>query len=137
MKSTRGSAVKIPKEPSYYHPIAFKKGFNETIEPREIYPDENGLITIEIEELERFELRLAPENTSPCRFTGCLVVGNIKKALPIGSTLDAVRGVFSWQPGPGFIRDYRLVFIEETADGYITRKNILITITPISSARKD
>jgi hypothetical protein len=115
-------------------PILLKRGYNRHTNPQAIYPDEKYTITIEIEELERFEIRLTPGNTSSGRYTGYLLVGNSLKALPIGSTLDPVRGVFSWQPGPGFIKDYCLVFIEETADGYITRKNILTTITPKSSA---
>ncbi|MFC2146693.1 fibronectin type III domain-containing protein [Acidobacteriota bacterium] len=118
-------------------PILLERGYNRHTDPQTVYPDEKDAITIEIEELERFEIRLTPGNTSSCRYTGYLVVGKSLKALPIGSTFDAVRGVFSWQPGPGFIKNYRLVFIEETADGYITRKNILITITPKSSIQKD
>jgi hypothetical protein len=127
----------FPPSSSPDEPIYLKKGYNKNIRPQRIYPDKNGLITIEIEELERFEIRLAPENTFSCRYTGYLVVGNSLKALPIGSTFDTVRGVFSWQPGPGFIRNYRLIFIEETAAGYITRQNIFITITPKSSALND
>jgi hypothetical protein len=118
-------------------PIYLEKGYNKNIRPQRIYPNENGLITIEIEELERLEIRLTPGNTSSCRYTGYLAAGSGLTALPIGSTFDTVRGVFSWQPGVGFIGNYQMVFMEETAAGYETRKNILITITPKSSPRKD
>lgn len=118
-------------------PILLKRGYNRHTDPQAIHPDEKDTITIEIEELERFEMRLAPGNTSSGRYTGYLVVGKSLKALPIGSTLDPVRGVFSWQPGPGFIKNYRLIFIEETAAGYIAGKNVLIMITPKSPALND
>jgi hypothetical protein len=127
----------FPPDSSPDEPIYLEKGYNKNIRPQRIYPDENGLITIEIEELERLEIRLTPGNTSSYRYTGYLAAGNGLKALPIGSTFDRVRGVFSWQPGAGFIGNYRLVFTEETAAGYVTGRNILITITPKSSARKD
>jgi hypothetical protein len=115
--------------------VLLKRGYNRHTEPEAVYPDEKDFITIEIEELEMFEIRLTPGNTSSCRYTGYLKVGNRLKALPIGSSFDPVRGVFSWQPGPGFIRNYHLVFIEETAGGYITKINLLITITPKSTPR--
>jgi len=115
--------------------ILVKKGYRQHTEPQTIYPGEKDMITIEIEELERLEIQLTPGNTSSCRYKGYLVVGSSLKALPIGSAFNTVSGVFSWQPGPGFIGNYRLVFIEEAADGYITRKNISITITPKSSAQ--
>jgi hypothetical protein len=116
-------------------PILLKRGYNRHTEPQTVYPEEKDTITIEIEELERIEIQLTSENTSSCRYTGYLVVGSGLKALPIGSTFDTVRGMFSWQPGAGFIGNYRLVFMEETAAGYETRKNILITITPKSSVQ--
>ncbi len=46
------------------------------------------------------------------RWEGYFVVGDELRQLPIGSTLDSVVGVLSWLPGPGFLGDYRLVFID-------------------------
>ncbi|MCX6560648.1 MAG: hypothetical protein NTZ26_09035, partial [Candidatus Aminicenantes bacterium] len=46
------------------------------------------------------------------RWAGYLIVGDELRPLPIGSTLDSDAGVFSWLPGPGFLGDYRLVFID-------------------------
>ncbi len=50
--------------------------------------------------------------------------------LPIGSTLDRSKGIFYWQPGPGFIGEYAFVFIETTGSGWRSKKNILIKIVP-------
>jgi hypothetical protein len=46
------------------------------------------------------------------RYEGYLIVGDELRPLPIGSTLDARTGIFSWLPGPGFLGDYRLVFVD-------------------------
>jgi hypothetical protein len=52
------------------------------------------------------------------------------KALPIGSSFNGQAGVFSWQPGPGFIGVYELVFIIRMGSGEIERKQITIKINP-------
>lgn len=82
--------------------------------------------TIEIKELERVEIYFSDEEV----FEGYLEVGNQLKELPIGSTLDETRGIFYWQPGPGFIGKYRFVFIEKNNEGQYTRKNIVVNIVP-------
>ncbi|MDQ1355020.1 MAG: hypothetical protein QG657_5329, partial [Acidobacteriota bacterium] len=91
--------------------------FNADIEANEIYPDEEGITHIEIRELERVELHLSAGavNVSP---------------LPIGSTLDVGKGVFYWQPGPGFIGQYRLVFMEKAQTGLLNQKEVVVTIIP-------
>jgi hypothetical protein len=45
--------------------------------------------------------------------TGYQLVNGERRPLPIGSSLK--RGVFYWQPGPGFLGDYHFVF--ENKDG--------------------
>ncbi len=52
---------------------------------------------------------------SGSRWEGYLIVGEELRRLPIGSTLDSAGGVFSWLPGPGFLGDYRLVFIDRAS----------------------
>jgi hypothetical protein len=110
----------------YSTPVRIKKGYNENIEPQIVYHDENGTIHVEIKELERLEIHLFDPGESTLNIS----------PLPIGSTLDAGRGVFYWQPGPGFIGSYRLVFIEKAEDGYLTRRNIMVTITPKFTRRE-
>ncbi len=100
-----------------YGTVRVKKGFNADIEANEIYPDEEGVSHIEIPELERVEIQLSPGavNISP---------------LPVGSTLDSQGGIFYWQPGPGFIGQYRLVFVEKAETGLVSRKEVVVTIVP-------
>ncbi|NIM16943.1 MAG: hypothetical protein GTO45_33665 [Candidatus Aminicenantes bacterium] len=154
----------------YSMPVRIKKGYNENIEPQIVYPDENGTIHVEIEELERLEIHLNEgtevdkgeykiltepykrfrgacrgsagfrvhpafsgsliENTPNSRYMGYLLSGKLLKSLPIGSTFDSASGVFCWNPGPGFIGQYRFVFVEKGPGGQLIKKNINIKIIP-------
>ncbi len=58
-------------------------------------------IDLETEELERIELEVGSRR-------GYLLVRGERRPLPVGSNL--ARGKFYWQPGPGFLGDYRIVF---------------------------
>ncbi|HLP46300.1 MAG TPA: leucine-rich repeat domain-containing protein [Candidatus Kapabacteria bacterium] len=91
-----------------------------------------GEIYIELQELERVEIKLSGERVAPqaIRVDGYLVVSDQLRALPIGSTLDKDRGVFYWQPGPGFVGEYRFVFIGKNYSGQYTKKNIVVNIKP-------
>ncbi len=115
----------------YFQPVQVKKGYNRDIEPQILYPDDSGNITIEIDELEPIEIYLPGAFESLCteRY-GYQVRGDRLKALPIGSSFNIQEGVFSWQPGPGFLGVYELVFITRTGSGEIERKQVTIKINP-------
>jgi hypothetical protein len=110
----------------YLHPVIIKKGCNPNVEPVKVYPNDKGIITIEIKELERLEIHFfdSTMNIEPRTL-------NISSH-PIGSTLDSERGIFYWQPGPGFIGEYRFVFIlsEEGKTGMMSKKDIIVKIVP-------
>jgi hypothetical protein len=64
-------------------------------------------------EMSPIEVRLADIGSPACagaRYEGQEQLAHGARGLPVGSTLDATRGIFTWQPGPGFIGRYRLVF---------------------------
>ncbi|MDQ1351702.1 MAG: hypothetical protein QG657_2007, partial [Acidobacteriota bacterium] len=44
--------------------------------------------------------------------------------------LDRENGIFYWQPGPGFVGEYCLLFIGKDNDGQFTRKIITVNIKP-------
>ncbi|MDQ1355138.1 MAG: hypothetical protein QG657_5448 [Acidobacteriota bacterium] len=80
---------------------------------------------LETRELERVEINLGFK----CR--GYLEVGDRVKSLPVGSTLDSEKGIFYWQPGPGFVGDYQLQFVGfDSVTGEIVRKQVNIRILP-------
>ncbi|NIM18343.1 MAG: hypothetical protein GTO45_40705 [Candidatus Aminicenantes bacterium] len=101
-------------------PIRIRKGYNKNSKPQMVYPDENGTIYIEIKELERLEIHFSDPGAPTLNLS----------SLPIGSTLDRERGVFYWQPGPGFIGEYPLIFMRKSKNGKMTKKTIIIKITP-------
>lgn len=53
-----------------------------------------------------------------------------RRPLPVGSSLDAVTGRFGWQPGPGFVGTYRLVFERRDCVGNVSVTPVEITISP-------
>jgi hypothetical protein len=44
-------------------------------------------------------------------YRGAAIVNGVETALPVGSTLDAERGMFYWEPAPGFLGSYELIFV--------------------------
>jgi hypothetical protein len=74
---------------------------------------------IEMQELERIQLQVGASD-------GFLMVNGERRPLPIGSTLKD--GLFYWQPGPGFLGEYQLLF--ERPGGQPTR--IKVTVRPLS-----
>jgi hypothetical protein len=138
--SGKHTLSKIPLDDS--SPVEIIKGFNRSDIPQKYYIGDNGFIDVEIKELERVEVRLfpvgaagpligAPPGTPLLLFTGYQLVGSELRPFPIGSTLDSERGVFYWQPGPGFIGQYEFVFIKKRSQLHpMVRKNIIIRIRP-------
>ncbi|MFC2141038.1 hypothetical protein ACFLQP_01940 [Acidobacteriota bacterium] len=122
----------------YSVPVRFKRGFKEDIEPQVVLADETGMNRIDIKEVERIQIYLTDrcddnstdESLSTNSFVGYLEVNNRLEPLPVGSTLDTCRGIYYWQPGPGFIGEYRFVFIEKEQNTDISRKHIVVRIVP-------
>jgi len=61
------------------------------------------------------------------RYTGFMTVNEKLRVLPIGSTLDPRTGTFSWLPGPGFLGNYDLVFVDRALGRTLKVK---VTISP-------
>lgn len=76
------------------------------------------------------QTQISDTNDAPSPFAGYMVVGDKLKELPIGSTFDQNRGIFYWQPGPGFIGEYRFQFIGTNAQGIRITKNVEVKIIP-------
>ncbi len=138
-------------------PIGIKKGCKPEGIFQEFYPDNKGVITIEVMELERMEIHLGDieseveerfnrvfpkanltlntkhltqKNALSRLYSGYQVLGHTLKPLPIGTTFDSERGVFCWQPGVGFVGEYRFVFIATDHAGNQARRTIVVNIKP-------
>jgi hypothetical protein len=109
------------------HPVRVKKGFSDDKKPEIFYPDEGGNIMVEIEELERLEICLASGDVPGGWHSGFVSFAETLRPLPVGSTFDVERGVFYWSPGPGFVGDYELVFIDALRNRI---KRVTIRILP-------
>jgi hypothetical protein len=101
----------------YSKPIRVKKGYDENRQPQEVYPYEEGFISVEIKELERVEVQLderteVENHLTRKHYNGYMVASDHMRSLPIGSAFDAEKGVFYWQPGPGFFGEYEFIFVK-------------------------
>jgi hypothetical protein len=130
-----GLLSEIPVD--YFNPVTVKKGWGRNIEPQKIYPDHNGIITIETRELQRVVIHLDGDGTHSTDTDSYiyLTTGGRLRPLPIGSTFDAERDIFYWQPGPGFIYQYNFVFIKKRVapaaqEGKWQKKIIRVVINP-------
>lgn len=109
--------------------VKLRRGFKPDAELTPVPPDEDGFIRIEMKELERIEVHL-PSVEPSGTYEGYHVVGNDKRRLPIGSSLDGKAGIFYWILPPGFLGEYQLVFRKKTEalTGKDTR--ILVKVVP-------
>ena len=121
--------LEIPVE--FLEPVKIKRGLNRNIEPIIINPEENGLINVKIKELEHFEMQLSTEKSD---VTGYMIANNKFYPLPLGSTLK--NGTFYWTPGPGFIGEYRFIFVEKRQNGEHYRRPVIIKIVPMFTVGK-
>jgi len=117
-------------------PLFVRTGFDGGAEPQSLIPDSSGLYRVEIPEVNRLELELRNAGTissgssRPLRYRSYLVVGDELRPLPIGSTLDARSGRFSWAPGPGFLGSYDLLFLEAGPEGFVRSVKVRVEIVP-------
>jgi hypothetical protein len=132
-QSARRTAQSAERTAHSTEPVKIKKGYYLDSKPQPIYPGDRGSITINIKELERIEISLCEGTGGLAPLLGCtgfLEVGSQLRNLPCGSTLDSKNGVFYWQPGPGYLGKYRLIFITREKTGKLTKKYITIKINP-------
>jgi hypothetical protein len=90
------------------------RGYNNNKPLLPYYPGKQGIVSIHIDAGERLEIHLPHRaKASP---------------LPVGSTFDPDRGIFYWQPGPGFTGTYRFEFSHTDASGTYRKIKLLVKI---------
>ena len=104
-------------------PVEARRGFDLDAPFRVYEPDASGRVVLQAEELDRVEFKM------PGATSGHLVSTGELRPLPSGSTLS--EGVFTWQPGPGFVGPYDIMFVR--ADG--TRQDVRVVLNPKGSNR--
>lgn len=86
-------------------PIEVRRGANTTA----VYPNPSGERVVAIGQSERVEVHLPAVDGGS--YTGHQVVNGERRALPMGSSLDAAQGIFYWQPAAGFLGAHALEFV--------------------------
>lgn len=104
-------------------PLIVKKKQGSKISSALIYPNDQGLISIDLDETQCLELRFFPTEAEKreLQFIG---------RLPNGSSLDSLRGIFYWSPGSVAVNHHRLVFAVKEPDGILSCQVVVIQISP-------
>jgi len=71
-----------------------------------VYPNGSGTRVVAVSQGERVAVQLPVVDGTI--YTGAQVVHGDRRALPVGSSIDAATGIFYWQPGPGFLGRFDL-----------------------------
>ncbi len=99
--------------------------------PQVVMPEWTGEIRVRSREAEPIAINLTGEwDVLGGVYQGFLIVDGELRPLPPGSALDATQGIFTWQPGAGFIGTYRLVFVRTLSDGSKTKVPVRVNIGP-------
>ncbi len=122
------AAVDVAALPMAKAPVVGRRGFDLAAPFVSHTPTGSGRVIVRGEEIDRFELALGAQ--TGVRYTGYLRTGETLAALPIGSSLDAATGVFTWAPGVGFIGTYDFVFVRSEGATAIERQEVRIVLHP-------
>src|SRR5947208_505581 len=94
-------------------------------------PECTGPTALPATEVAQVGPHLAEHGAAPGgAYEGYLVIGSELRPLPSGSAFDAAQGVFTWQPGAGFIGGYDFMFVRTDANGSQTKVPVRVQIAP-------
>ena len=113
-------------------PVTGRRGFVLDA-PYRTYRMLGGVTTVQSEELDRIELQLGCTAASSC--AGYLRTPGGISPLPIGSHLVAASGVFTWQPGVGFLGGYDFTFVRWRGGRAASRQDVRIVLNPKGTGR--
>jgi hypothetical protein len=118
-------AASLAATPAVAAPVLAQRGEGPV---RRLPASDEGKRAITLKALERVELTLG-DATAACAGTwaGYLVDEEKLADLPVGAAIDPA-GTFYWQPGPGFIGTFELLFLRTACDGSKSRVPVAITI---------
>ena len=97
----------VAEVPPDYSAVHVKRAASDDQTRELVFPEWSGEIRVRAHETEQVEVRLASQfDDSQATYEGYVVVNGRMRPLPVGSTLNSTTGVFTWQPGPGFLGRY-------------------------------
>ena len=113
-------------------PVRGRRGFDPD-RALQTYTSGSGGIDVQAEELDRIELHLS--GTSNHQYSGYLRTPAGLRPLPVGSSLNASTGAFTWMPGVGFYGAYDLTFVRWSNSHVVARQDVHITLNAKGSNR--
>jgi hypothetical protein len=125
-------ASEIAAAPPDLGEVQGRRGFDLDL-PLRTYTPSSGAIDVKAEELDRIELHLGGAGRH--EYTGYLQTAGGLKPLPVGSSLDASTGTFTWMPGVGFYGTYNLTFVRWNGANAVARQDVRITLSAKGSNR--
>jgi hypothetical protein len=130
------TAEAIAEVPPDYSMAEVKKVESDDQTPQLVFPEWSGEIRLRTREAEQIEVKLGSQfDDSKANYEGYIVVGGRMRPLPVGASLNTATGLFSWQPGPGFLGRYEFVFLRTNEAGIKTRIPVFVRITPRHAER--
>ena len=94
-------------------PIRISRNGKDPRRGHMIFPKtDRGICVIAMNPISAISVDLNPECKPGVAFTGHLLVKEELRCLPIGTTMDVKNNIFYWQPAPGFLGDYDLLFVD-------------------------
>ena len=125
-------ASEIAAAPLDLSAVQGRRGSDLTL-PLRTYTPSSGAIDVQAEELDLIKLNLSSSGHHP--YTGYLQTPAGPRPLPVGSSLDASTGAFTWTPGPGFYGTYNLTFVRWSGGNAVARQDVRITLNAKGSNR--
>jgi hypothetical protein len=127
------AAAAVSSLPADTWTVEARRGWDASAAFEPVSLSASGVAEVRGEEVDRLELRLAPGPGETV--TGYLKVGAALRPLPVGASLDAATGAFSWAPGVGFVGRYDLVFVRTANGAAVGRRDVRVTLAPKGSGR--
>jgi hypothetical protein len=129
-KSVGASAAAVAQVPADHAPIEVSKAVSDSGTPEVVFPESTGELNVATKETEQVEVRLSSFVGDGGTYEGYVVIDGRMRPLPVGSSLDKANGVFTWQPGPGFVGSFKFVFLRTLPGGSKVRVPVNVTIGP-------
>ncbi|MCP4218653.1 MAG: hypothetical protein GY765_28725 [bacterium] len=128
-QSGRAASSLAPLKGAAVHkgPLSFHSFPGKYSKAQEIKMNTNGKTRVSFKANTIMELSPATKGERLVR--GFMVVGKQLRPLPIGSGLDAETGTFRWHAGPGFLGNYKILFIGKNAKGKTFKRPVTVKVS--------